>query len=81
MDGSPNKGSSAADTELTVRVNTEIIHSALILRHFMLLDGCVFACEKSLIMSARAPPCRILNFNLINSKLRYGGNINEKIIY
>ena len=56
MDGSCNKGSSVIDTELTVRVNTDIIHSALILRPFMLLDGCVFACEKSYIMSARAPP-------------------------
>ena len=61
-DGASNKGSSAVDTELTVHTTTDIdIASALILRHFMLLDGCVFACEKSLIMSARAPPCRILN--------------------
>ena len=59
MDDSPNKGLSATDTELTVRVNTEIIHSALILWHTLPLDGCVFSCEKSLIMSARAPPCRI----------------------
>ena len=47
-------GSPGNDTELTVRVNTEI-NNALILRQIMLLDGCVFACEKSLILSARAP--------------------------
>ena len=81
MDGSCNKGSSVIDTELTVRVNTEIIHNALILRQSMLLDGCVFACEKSAIMSARAPPCRILKSKPQISKSRYGGNINEKIIY
>ena len=55
-DGTSNKGSSAVDTELTVRVNTELTNSALILRLFMLLDGCVFACEKSFILSARPPP-------------------------
>ena len=55
-DGTSNKGSSAVDTELTVRVNTELTNSALILRRFMLLDGCVFACEKSSILSARPPP-------------------------
>ena len=49
-------GSSGIDTELTVRVYNEITNSALILRHNLLLDGCVFACEKSYIMSARAPP-------------------------
>ena len=49
-------GSSGIDTELTVRVYNEITISALILRQSMLLDGCVFACEKSYIMSARAPP-------------------------
>ena len=63
MDGSCSKGSSVTDTELTVRVNTEIIHNALILWHTLPLDGCVFACEKSAIMSARAPPCRILKLN------------------
>ena len=63
MDGSCNKGSSVIDTELTVRVNTETT-SALILRQFMLLDGCAFACEKSSIMSARGPPRRILNFKV-----------------
>ena len=56
-DGTSNKGSSAVDTELTVHIATDInIANALILRLFMLLDGCVFACEKSWIMSARAPP-------------------------
>ena len=49
-------------TELSVQVYNEIIHSALILWHTLPLDGCVFSCEKSPIMSARAPPCRILNF-------------------
>ena len=56
-DGTTNKGSSAVDTELTVHTTTDIdIASALILRLFMLLDGCVFACEKSWILSARPPP-------------------------
>ena len=63
-------GSPGNDTELTVRVNTEIIHNALILRQSMLLDGCVFACEKSAIMSARAPPCRILKKAISKFKVR-----------
>ena len=54
-------GSSGIDTELTVRVNNEL--SALILRQILLLDGCVFACEKSRILSARPPPCWILKLN------------------
>ena len=62
------KGSSGLDTELTVHLNTEI--NALILRQLMLLDGCVFAREKSLILSARAPPCRILKPNLSISKFK-----------
>ena len=72
-------GSPGNDTELTVRVYNEITNSALILRQSMLLDGCVFACEKSAIMSARAPPCRILKLAPI-SKSRYGGKHNEKVI-
>ena len=47
-------GSSGTNTELTVRINNEL--SALILRQTLLLDGCVFACEKSCILSARNRP-------------------------
>ena len=78
MDDSSNKGLSATDTELTVRVNTEI--NALVLRQLMLLDGCVFAREKSLILSARAPPCRILKFRTQNSKFKTRRNtMKEKV--
>ena len=56
-------GSPGNDTELTVRVYNEITNSALILRHYLLLDGCVFACEKSCILSARAPPCWVLKLD------------------
>ena len=41
--------SSGTNTELTVRINNEL--SALILRQTLLLDGCVFACEKSCIQA------------------------------
>ena len=62
-------GSPGNDTELTVRVYNEITISALILRQSMLLDGCVFACEKSPILSARGPPSRILNSN-VNTQIQ-----------
>ena len=50
-------GSFGIGTELKVHVYNEIIINALILRQLLLLDGCVFSCKKSGIVSIRGPPC------------------------